>query len=199
MANAVTTSLTKKIGPLAAWQWGAIIGVAGLGYKFLRGGGRAEEAAVVNQQLIPTGAMQIDPSSGFLNELSVAINKLRDTQQTILDKIKNPTTSEDIQPVPDTVQPTPGPISAKPPPTLEALLSQYEQERHLTNSSLNQIVVAGGGLPLLVMRLRRALGFDPNQPTYQTAQNIPGETATARQARLTAEYNILADQFRTVI
>lgn len=122
----IKDALTKKIGPLPAWGWGIVVGVAGLGYKTLRGGGGGQQT---QQQLIPTGPMQIDPSAGFLNELSVAIDDIRSKMaattpgdaKVIVDRewLKNlfqqsqrpPTTTPAPSPSPG----GPVPISAKPP------------------------------------------------------------------------------------
>lgn len=179
MANVVTGSLTRKIGPLPAWGWGAIIGGAGLGWKLLRGKGRPEEAAVPNTQLIPTGPMQIDPSAGFMNELSVALKRIED---------KIGLGGGSIPELP----------SYSFEDGLDKALSAWEASQSQL-APLPSSVPSEGGLPYLVVRLRRALGFDPGAPTgpNPAGANTANETPEQRHARLLQEYERLSSLFAT--
>lgn len=70
-------NLTRKVGPLPLWAYAVILGGTFLAYRMLRGGGQGQDASV---QLIPTGAPPIDPSDGFLNELSLRLDRIEANQ-----------------------------------------------------------------------------------------------------------------------
>lgn len=68
-------AITRKLGPLPVWAWAGIIGGTFLAVRLLRGGGgTAKQDATV--QMIPTGAPPIDPAPGFLNDLSMRLDRI---------------------------------------------------------------------------------------------------------------------------
>lgn len=208
----VGAALTRKIGPLPAWGWGVAVGGALLGVKMLRGGslgggGGTDKQVVVT---VPTGTPAGGGDSGeFVSQLAEQLAQVRDQIADTDEATRSDWESrfEDIVDYIDdrfddnadmggTVQPMP---STTPPKSLAELLTAYEKQRNLTNASLNEYVVREGGLPLTVMRLRRALGMDPNQPTIRPTENTATESAASRSARLTTEYNQLSDRFTRMV
>lgn len=177
----VTGALTRKIGPLPVWMWAVVIGGAGLMWRLTRKGG----TTTVQQIPVGTGNIPSDTTGGFINELSVALKRLEDGMAVIAEKVGTPLPGS---PPPNTQPPAQ--------PSLLERLTNWEK------SQANLIIippeyVTGGGLPLLVMRLRRALGmniFTPSKAEW-ASQNVPGETAENRARRLGEEATYLTGLF----
>jgi hypothetical protein len=159
----VKAAHTKKIGPLPAWAYGVVIGVAGLGYKMMKGGssGNPSKGQVTNQQLIPTGAMPIEPSAGYLNELAMQQQRLEALMTDILAKGVVPgATVPAPQPAPNT--PTTG---------------------RWTEAMTRQLIKLRTAFPSWYAAYKRIPGIGP------TIQK-PGETPAARTLRLQREYAV---------
>lgn len=125
-------AVTRKVGPLPVWAYAVILGGTFLALRLLRGGNQ-QDASV---QLIPTGAPPIDASQGFIEDLSLRLDRIEsgmtapppassqgnetispakfgfktwEELKAALAKLKAPA----YTPLP-TTKPTPKPISAKP-------------------------------------------------------------------------------------
>lgn len=160
-------ALTRKLGPLPVWAWAVVIGGAGLGWRLMRGGGASQTTV----QQIPTTYLPDSTQSGFLNELSVALNDIRD-------RLAGTTPGS---PLPATFA------------NIKEWLTSWESKQ--TTLAPLPTLKPGDDLGMLIVRMRRALGLDPSKPSgpLPPGGNTAGETPEQRNARLLAEYQRLHD------
>lgn len=162
-------NLTKKVGPLPLWAYAVILGGAFLAFRLLRG--NKSEGSDASVQLIPTGAPPIEPSAGFLNELSMRLERIESSVSSAVSSVVS----------------SPPPTTTTPPPPASSdghsdgtiqpvkVLIPYEQ--------LGDYVIGlRARFPTLHQAWIKATGLLPGTPGV-----YPNETAEQREARLRAE------------
>jgi hypothetical protein len=126
MAVDIGQALGRKIGPLPAWGWGVALGGGILVWRFVSGGapsqdGEQEAPVFVN----PDPGSQAAATQGFLNDMTVWMQRLEDRLRDV-NAVKQPPATTNT---PTSPPPTSPPPTTTPPPTASAPLSTFTQLR----------------------------------------------------------------------
>jgi hypothetical protein len=127
MAVDMGEALGRKIGPLPAWGWGVAVGGGFLVWRFISGGSTSGQEAAKSPTFVnPDPGSQAAATQGFLNDLTVWMQRLEDRLSDIRATSQPPaSTNTPTSPPPAT---TPPPSTTQPPPA-SAPLSTFTQLR----------------------------------------------------------------------